>query len=105
MFQITLVVRKKALKYKSLAQDIQDVPYPMINWVKNLPDVIKNSKESLAMVTDGNHHATVCEQLGAELKKCFLAGKVALHDMATGKANSSATMVNWDVVDQSETMM
>ena len=100
-----MVIRQKAFKAESLAQNITQVPYPMIKWVDNIMKVIQGSKEDLALVTDGNHHATACEQLGAEVKKTYLHSRIILGNMATKQANSNMAKIHWDTVEKADSLL
>ena len=104
-YHITMVIRKSAFKAESLTQNITQDPYPMIEWVDNITEVIQASKGDLALVTDGNHRATACEQLGAEAKKTYLNSKIALGNMSTERANSNLAKVHWDTVEKAEGLL
>jgi len=77
----------------------------MIEWVDNITEVIQASKEDLAMVTDGNHHATACKQLGAGVKKTYLHSRIVLDNMATEQANSNMAKVHQDTVEKADSLL
>ena len=61
-YHITILVRRKVINVDALEQNVLSPRYPRIEW-KDLTD-FKNEK--VAIVADGNHRATLCEQLCTE---------------------------------------
>ena len=61
-YHITVLVRRAAINSEALTKDILTPRYSRIEWAPNLAELIKE-KKMLAVVADGNHRATLCEQL------------------------------------------
>lgn len=104
-YHITVLVRKKALKADKLAEDIMTPVYPEIEWVDDITNVINSTQGDLALVADGNHRATVCEQLNLDAKAKFIASKTAVATGNTAETNSPALKVHQDTVLMTEKIL
>jgi hypothetical protein len=101
-FHISMMVRRKAIKCEALATDIRKEDYPQIQWADDLKGVIRSANGPLALVSDGNHRATACEQLGAVVLAKYLTLKVQLAAMSTAASNSEQGIVYRQTVENCE---
>ena len=60
-----LLVRPSAIKQEALTKDKATPEYTPIEWSDDIKDLIVATNQMLAVVADGNHWATMSEQLAA----------------------------------------
>ena len=65
LYHITLLVRPSAIKQEALTKDKATPEYARIEWSDDIKDLIVATNQMLAVVADGNHRATMSEQLAA----------------------------------------
>ena len=102
---ITLLVRRRAIDTSALADNIMQDTYPEIVWAANLDQLIASTTGPLALVADGNHRATTCDQLGTEVRKSWIKCVAGVRDMDMAMSNSPELALLRDSLAKSQALL